>query len=100
MFPVLVVIFGAIKRIPAIPSLLLAAACGGFVAMVAQGASFPEVFGGLQTGFSIESGNAVADKLLNRGGIISMMWTISLIMFTLFFGGVLEKKWVSRWKYY
>ncbi|MEG1314451.1 MAG: Na+/H+ antiporter NhaC [Anaerovoracaceae bacterium] len=91
MFPVLVVVFGAIKRIPAIPSLLLAAACGGLVAMVAQGASFADVFGGLQTGFSIESGNEVADRLLNRGGIDSMMWTISLIMFALFFGGVLEK---------
>lgn len=59
--------------------------------MTAQGASFADVFGGLQTGFSIESGNAVADNLLNRGGIDSMMWTISLIMFALFFGGVLEK---------
>lgn len=91
MLPVLVVIFGAVKKIPAIPSLLLAAACGGIVAMTAQGASFADVFGGLQTGFSIESGNAVADNLLNRGGIDSMMWTISLIMFALFFGGVLEK---------
>ena len=91
MLPVLVVIFGAVKRIPAIPSLLLAAVCGGAVAMIAQGATFPEVFGGMQTGFSIESGNEVTDSLLNRGGIDSMMWTISLIMFALFFGGVLEK---------
>ena len=59
--------------------------------MVAQGATFPEVFGGLQYGFSIETGNEVADKLLNRGGVDSMMWTISLIMFALFFGGILEK---------
>ena len=75
MLPVLVVIFGAVKKIPAIPSLLLAAACGGIVAMTAQGASFADVFGGLQTGFSIESGNAVADNLLNRGGIDSVSYT-------------------------
>jgi NhaC family Na+:H+ antiporter len=91
MLPVLVVVYGAIKRIPAIPSLLLAAAVGCVVAMIAQGASFPDVFGGLQYGFSIETGNGVADKLLNRGGVDSMMWTISLIMFALFFGGILEK---------
>lgn len=41
MLPVLVVIFGAVKKIPAIPSLLLAAACGGIVAMTAQGAPLP-----------------------------------------------------------
>ncbi len=91
MFPVLVVIYGAVKRIPAIPSLLLASAVACVVAMLAQGASFPEVFGGLQYGFSADTGNEVADKLLNRGGVDSMMWTISLIMFALFFGGILEK---------
>ena len=91
LIPVLVVIFGAVKRIPAIPSLLLAAFIGCAIAMVAQGASLADVMGGLQYGFSIETGDAVADKLLNRGGIDSMMWTISLIMFALAYGGILEK---------
>lgn len=91
MLPVLVVIFGAIKRIPAIPSLLLAAAFGCVIAMVAQGASWADCLNGLHYGFSIETGNEVADSLLNRGGVDSMMWTISLIMFALVFGGILEK---------
>lgn len=91
LIPVIIVIFGAIKRIPAIPSLLFAAAVACVIAIVFQGAAFSEVFAGLQTGFSIDSGNAVADNLLNRGGIDSMMWTISLIMFALYFGGVLEQ---------
>ena len=91
LLPVLVVIFAAVKRIPAIPSLLLAAAIGAATAMIAQGASLGDALGGLQYGFSIETGNAVADKLLNRGGIDSMMWTISLIMFALAYGGILEK---------
>lgn len=91
MLPVLVVIFGAVKRIPAIPSLMLAAACGGAIAMIAQGASLGEVLGAFQYGYSAETGNAIADKLLNRGGIDSMMWTISLIMFALAYGGILEK---------
>lgn len=91
MLPVLVVIFGAVKRIPAIPSLLLATACGCVIAMIAQGASLADVLGALQYGYSTETGNAIADKLLNRGGIDSMMWTISLIMFALAYGGMLEK---------
>lgn len=91
MIPVLVVIFGAIKKIPAIPSLLLAAACGGIIAMIAQGASISDCLGALHYGYETETGNAIADKLLNRGGLNSMMWTISLIMFALAFGGILEK---------
>lgn len=91
MIPVLVVLYGAIKRIPAIPSLLLAAAFGCAIAMIAQGATLAEVLGALQYGYEADTDNAIADKLLNRGGIDSMMWTISLIMFALAYGGMLEK---------
>ena len=91
MIPVLVVLYGAIKRIPEIPSLLLAAAFGCAIAMIAQGATLAEVLGALQYGYEADTGNAIADKLLNRGGIDSMMWTISLIMFALAYGGMLEK---------
>ena len=91
MLPVLVVIFAAVKRIPAIPSLLLAAAIACLIAIFAQGASLPDVLIGLQAGFSAETGNEYADKLLNRGGLDSMLWTISLIMFALAYGGMMEK---------
>ncbi len=91
ILPVLVVIFSAYKKIPAIPSLLLAAAIGGIFAMIAQGSSFADFLGALHYGYETETGNAIADKLLNRGGLDSMMWTISLIMFALAFGGILEK---------
>lgn len=91
MLPVLVVIFAAVKRIPAIPSLLLAAAVAAVIAIFAQGASLPDVLIGLQAGFSIETGNEYADSLLNRGGLDSMLWTISLIMFALAYGGMMEK---------
>lgn len=91
MLPVLVVIFAAVKRIPAIPSLLLAAAVAAVIAIFAQGASLPDVLVGLQAGFSIETGNEYADSLLNRGGLDSMLWTISLIMFALAYGGMMEK---------
>lgn len=91
MIPVLVVIFGAVKRIPAIPSLLLAAAVAAIIAIFAQGVSVPDMLAGLQVGFAIETGNEYADSLLNRGGIDSMLWTISLIMFALAYGGMMEK---------
>ena len=91
MLPVLVVIIAAVKRIPAIPSLLLAAAFAGIIAMIAQGASLAEVLSSFQVGYSAETGNEIADKLLNRGGLDNMLWTISLIMFALAYGGMMEK---------
>lgn len=91
ILPTLFVIFAAVKRIPAIPSLLSAAAIGGIFAMIFQQASFSDVLGAFHYGYSCETGNAIVDKLLNRGGLDSMMWTISLIIFALTFGGILEK---------
>ena len=91
MLPVLVVIVAAVKRIPAIPSLMLATVFGGVIAMAAQGASMAEVLNAMHYGYVADTGNRVADELLNRGGIDSMMWTISLIMFALAYGGILEK---------
>lgn len=91
LIPVVVVIFSAVKRIPAIPSLLLAAAVAGVIAMIAQDASLADVLSGFQVGYETETGNAIADKLLNRGGLDNMLWTISLIMFALAYGGMMEK---------
>ena len=68
MIPVLVVLFGAWKRIPAIPSLLLAAFIGCLVAIIFQGASVADMINALQYGYEADTGNAIADKLLSRGG--------------------------------
>lgn len=91
LLPILVILFGAWKRIPAIPSLLLAAAVGGIFAMIFQGASLAEILNAFQYGYEADTGNEIADKLLSRGGEDSMLWTISLIMFAMCFGGILEK---------
>lgn len=91
MIPPLFVIFAAIKKIPGIPSLLAATGLGGIMGMIFQGRSLGEVLMNFHYGFEIETGVDVVDKLLNRGGLDSMMWTISLIIFALAFGGILEK---------
>lgn len=91
LLPPLFVIFAAIKKVPGIPSLLAAAALGGVLGMLFQGRSLGEVLMNLHYGFELETGVAIVDKLLNRGGLDSMLWTISLIIFALSFGGILEK---------
>ena len=42
-------------------------------------------------GFVSDTGNAQIDALLTKGGLMSMMWVISLIIIALAFGGALEK---------
>ena len=44
----------------------------------------------LQTGFSADTGHAGLNTLVNRGGIMSMMETLSMTLFALALGGVLE----------
>ena len=78
-------------KIPAIPGLAIAAAIGGFAAILAQGSSVLEVLLAAQTGYSSDTGVEVIDSLLTRGGLESMLSTVCLILFAVFFGGVMEK---------
>lgn len=91
LIPPIIVLITAIKKIPAIPSLLIATIVGGIFAMIFQNASFVDVLNVLQNGYVGETNIEIVDKLLTRGGVNGMLWTISLIIFALCFGGILEK---------
>ncbi|MCY1366996.1 Na+/H+ antiporter NhaC [compost metagenome] len=81
----------AVKRMPPIPSLFAGVIAGAVTAMLVQGAGLHDVFVYSNSGFKIDSGSDAIDTLLNRGGIQSMMWTVSLVLVALAFGGALEK---------
>jgi NhaC family Na+:H+ antiporter len=89
LVPVIVIVMVAMKA-PAIPGLFIGTLLGGLAAIAFQGATIGDVMGAMQNGVTSETGNVVLDTLLSRGGLQSMMWTISLIMCALTFGGVLE----------
>ncbi len=91
LIPALLVIVLAVKKQPPIPSLFAGVLAGGAMAMFIQGAGLHDVFSYANSGYKIESGVTEIDKLLNRGGIQSMMWTISLVLLALGFGGALER---------
>ncbi|HNR05305.1 MAG TPA: Na+/H+ antiporter NhaC [Bacillota bacterium] len=90
LVPLIVIVMVA-RKVPAIPGLFIGTLLGGLAAMIFQGASFAGVMDAMQYGVVSETGNAIIDELLTRGGYQSMMWTISLILAALTFGGVLEK---------
>lgn len=91
LLPAVIVIVLAVMKKPPIPSLFAGVVVGAITAMIAQGASLHDVFGYANGGYSIDTGIPDIDSLLNRGGIQSMMWTISLILIALGFGGALER---------
>lgn len=91
LLPALLVIILAVKKMPPIPSLFAGVVAGGITAMLAQGEGLHDIFTYSNSGYSIETGVAAIDSLLNRGGIQSMMWTISLVLIALGFGGALER---------
>lgn len=91
LIPPIVVIAIVVMKIPALPGLMTGVLLGGVFAAIFQGAGLGEFIDAAHYGFYLESGNEIVDELLSRGGLDGMMWTISLILIALSFGGVLEK---------
>lgn len=91
LLPALVVLVLAVTRQPPLPSLFAGVLLGGLIAIFHQGQGLHDVFTYAQSGYSIDTGIADIDSLLNAGGIQSMMWTISLMLIALGFGGALER---------
>lgn len=89
LIPVIVIVMVAMK-VPAIPGLIIGCILGG-IATIYQGGDFGYILDVANYGTVAESGHAMVDELLTNGGLQNMMWTISLIMCALTFGGVLEK---------
>jgi Na+:H+ antiporter, NhaC family len=87
LVPAAVVIVLAVSRMPAIPSLFAGAVVGGIMAMMVQG----DLFVYANNGYAIETGVTELDSLLNRGGVQSMAWVITLVLIALGFGGALEQ---------
>ena len=91
LLPAVIVIALALMRKPPLPSLFAGVLAGALIAIFLQGEGVHDVFTYAQSGYAIETGVADIDSLLNAGGIQSMMWTISLMLIALGFGGALER---------
>lgn len=88
--PVLVIIMVALKT-PAVPGLTLGGVLGAIFAFLVQGKDFGSILEAAQYGYVAKTGYEMADSLLSRGGLQSMMFTVSLILVAMSFGGVVEK---------
>lgn len=86
----LAVILLVFKKVPALPALTVGIILGFLVDIFAQGGSVGEAVNALQGGYEIETQNETVNNLLNQGGLDSMMYTVSLAMVAMIFGGFME----------
>ncbi|HAV63713.1 MAG TPA: Na+/H+ antiporter NhaC [Verrucomicrobiales bacterium] len=91
LLPPLLVIVMVVFKLPALPALLGGALLGAGLAAGFQGNGLKEIVSVAFDGYVSETGNAAVDELLSRGGLMSMMNTVALIVCALGFGGVMER---------
>ncbi|WP_127717781.1 Na+/H+ antiporter NhaC [Halobacteriovorax sp. HLS] len=92
------------KKVPALPAIACGVFIGVITALIFQRDMMIELMSGKSSikdfytlittvsyqGFSMETGSATVDKLLNRGGMSGMLSTVWLIFSAMVFGGTLD----------
>lgn len=99
-----IVIFMIVKKVPAMPALLVGSLLGGLFAIIFQPHLFSQIAQGrnaFETGYmailksmytqiSITTDHPMVNELLSTGGMAGMLNTIWLIVTAMIFGGVME----------
>ncbi|WP_282150332.1 Na+/H+ antiporter NhaC [Vibrio diabolicus] len=91
LLPLFVVMLLAFYKIAPIPALFIGFVLGAGVAVHNYDYNLNDILTFAHSGYKIETGSDALDNLLNRGGVTSMTWVITLMMFALAFGGALER---------
>lgn len=91
ILPPLLVMLVSYKKMPAIPGIALGILSAVVIAVGLQGADYESLMNVAFGGFDGTTGNEDVDALLTRGGMDSMMYTISLVIVAMMFGGVMER---------
>ncbi|MDR2179614.1 MAG: Na+/H+ antiporter NhaC [Synergistaceae bacterium] len=90
IIPVITILLSICKT-PALPALLSVSLLGGIAALAAQHASVSGVINAMTSGYKSNTGMAMLDNLLSRGGINSMSNTVVLLSMATALGGILEQ---------
>ena len=91
LIPLIAIVIMAVKKVSALMAMVIASIIAMLLAVITQGYGIIEMMSFMNYGFTIDTGVADVNKLLNRGGIQAMMWTVSLGYLGLSYGGILEK---------
>lgn len=90
LLPIILMFVCAWRQIPAIPTLFInILVTVGMIFVQKPGESLKALTNLISEGFVAHTGDSAVNALLSRGGITSMMGTVSLIIVTLSLGGIL-----------
>lgn len=89
--PFVVLIGSIVLKLPSIPALTMGALAGIIVAALYQGVDIGTALGYLYGGYSANTGLEAVDKILNRGGMSSMLYTVSLVICSMAMAGVFDR---------
>ena len=92
LIPPLIVIVAIAFKIPAIPGIVLGILAAGVLGPIFQGAdcTFGDMLSCGMSGFEAKTGMEDLDSLLSSGGLMSMMFSISMTILAMMFGGIME----------
>lgn len=91
LVPMILVLVMALRKMNALATIVASAMSAMIIAIIFQGYSIVDMMSYMNYGYVIDTGNFDVDKLMNRGGLQSMMWTVSIGYLGLSYGGILEK---------
>lgn len=94
LIPLIVMVVMIVKKMPAIPTMLIAIGLGVLEMAVFQRQSPALILQYMYSGFSSDTGVEVVDKLLTRGGLISMTSTVALMFMSLMMAGLMQSTYI------
>lgn len=91
LLPALVVLVCSALRKPILPTLVFGIVSGIATAAWMQGVYSPVTWMNvMQNGFTLDIPSQAVTAIVNRGGLLSMTWSIALILIALSLGGILQ----------
>lgn len=91
IIPIIFLLILLLLQKPSIVSILASGVAGAIIAFFQEGESISKLLNYMLNGFSIDTGLEYTDKLLNRGGIMSMAETVLLVFIVFVIAGILQK---------
>jgi NhaC family Na+:H+ antiporter len=91
LLPPIIVMVLAFRRIPAVPGIVMGILAAGVLGAIFQGNTFGNLLSAAYGGYVSNSGVEAVDNLLTKGGFESMLYTVSLVICAMMFGGIMEK---------
>jgi NhaC family Na+:H+ antiporter len=91
LLPPVIVMLLAFRKIPAVPGIVIGILAAGVLGVIFQRNTFGSLLSAAYGGYTSTSGVEAVDNLLTKGGLVSMMYTVSLVICAMMFGGIMEK---------